>query len=68
MKEVEDGNDLSKLGNDREFELLKETLHDEEIKNDGKLLLAFENICDLGDLVNFHLKLIELCLTGVEWG
>jgi hypothetical protein len=61
MKGVEDSE--SKLGNDREFELLKETLHDEEIKNDMKLLLPFENICTLGDLVNFHLKLIELCLT-----
>ena len=35
---------------------------DEEIRYEEELLVPSQKISTLGDLVNFHLKLIELCL------
>ena len=45
-----------------ESELAKETLLDEEIRYDEEVLVPSQKISTLGDLVNFHQKLIELCL------
>lgn len=52
-----------KLGYDKESELAKETLLDEEIRHDEEVLVPSQKISTLGDLGNFHQKLIELCLT-----
>ena len=42
-----------------ESELAKETLLDEEIRYDEEVLVPSQKISTLGDLVNFHQKLID---------
>ena len=61
-EDEDSNNEFRKLGYDRESEVAKETLLEEEVVYDEQVLFPSQKISTLGDLVDFHRKLIELCM------
>src|SRR5437867_13412960 len=62
VENEDSNNEFRKLGYDRESEEAKETLLEKEVAYDEQVLFPSQKISTLGNLVDFHRKLIELCM------